>query len=185
MGGPLIVIPVSAVDGWRGCTQEGMVLSTGGTPDDYDRACAVEGLAGEIRVGPGGARGLVLADEPAATCYLPQQRNFVRWLAADAEADLLAAADAVLADPATAWEDCGTWQTDGPAVLMDSADAGGDLDMEYPNGGGLPDQAPVAIPAGRWRVRAYHATAEFPWVGVVQLVPECAASAEANTEACQ
>ncbi|WP_329024703.1 MULTISPECIES: hypothetical protein [unclassified Streptomyces] len=28
-----------------------------------------------------------------------------------------------LADPATAWEGCGTWVSEGPAVLMDSAEA--------------------------------------------------------------
>lgn len=36
---------------------------------------------------------------------------------------------------------------------MDSAVAGADLGMEYP-GGGRPDQSPVQIPAGQWRVRA-------------------------------
>ncbi len=34
-------------------------------PDDYDRACAVDGLAGVIAVGENGAQALVLADEPA------------------------------------------------------------------------------------------------------------------------
>lgn len=63
-------------------------------------------------------------------------------LAADSESDLLAAAEAVLVDPATEWEECGTWRTDGQAVLMDSADAGADLGVEYPDEGGLPEQAP-------------------------------------------
>lgn len=37
---------------------------------------------------------------------------------------------------------------------------------------GLQGQAPVPLPAGRWRVRAVHTTGEFPWVGLVQLLPE-------------
>jgi hypothetical protein len=60
----------------------------------------------------------------------------------------------------------------GPAVLMDSTTPGAELDEEYPNGGGLPEKAPVSLPAGRWRVRALHTTGEFPWVDVVQLLPE-------------
>ncbi|MGX1886276.1 Imm21 family immunity protein [Streptomyces sp. NPDC055287] len=38
-------------------------------------------------------------------------------------AELKAAARAVLADAATQWEECGTWVSDGPATLMDSAEA--------------------------------------------------------------
>lgn len=83
--------------------------------------------------------------EPATSCYLPERRAFLRWLAADSEAGLKAAAEAVLAHPATEWEECGTWASDGPAVLMDSAEAGSELDIEYP-GGGMPDQAPVSLP---------------------------------------
>ncbi|MFD7560777.1 hypothetical protein ACFV9E_40600 [Streptomyces sp. NPDC059835] len=36
---------------------------------------------------------------------------------------------------------------------MDSAEAGADLGVEYP-GGGMPAQASVPLPAGRWRARA-------------------------------
>ncbi len=171
MGGPLVVVPLSALAAWGGCTETGMVVGDATAPDDYDRACAVDGLVGAITVGEGGAQALVLADEPATTCYLPEHRAFLRWLAADSEAGLTAAAEAVLADPATVWEECGTWATDGPAVLMDSAEAGADLGVEYP-GGGLPAQAPVPLPAGRWRVRAVHTkTDQGPWVGLVQLLP--------------
>lgn len=114
----------------------------------------------------------MLGDEPATTCYLPLQRVFLRWLAADSEAELLEAVGSVLADPGTAWEDCGVWESDGAAVLMDSAEAGTDLGVEYPSGGGEPDQAAVDVPAGRWAVRAFHSTGEYPWVGVVQLLAE-------------
>ncbi|MFC8246255.1 immunity 21 family protein [Streptomyces chartreusis] len=172
MGGPLIAVPVSVLDGWHGCTESGLVIGDGDVPDDYDRACEVDGLAGVIAVGGAGPRGLVLADEPATTCYLPEHRVFVRWLGADSDADLIAAARAVLTDPTTEWEECGVWETDGPAMLMDSVTAGNELDVEYPNGGGLPEQAPVPIPPGRWTVRAVHTSAnEETSVGLVQLLP--------------
>ncbi|MFD8263726.1 Imm21 family immunity protein [Streptomyces griseoluteus] len=99
-------------------------------PDDYDRACAVDELAGVIAVGENGAQALVLADQPATSCYLSERRVFLRWLAADSEAGLKAAPEAVLPDPATPWEECGMWVSDGPAVLMDSAEAGSALDIE-------------------------------------------------------
>ncbi|MGW6564867.1 immunity 21 family protein [Streptomyces sp. NPDC054975] len=172
MGGPLIAISVSVVDGWRGCTEWGLVIGDGDVLDDYDRACEVDGLAGVIAVGDDGLRGLVLADEPASTCYLPEHRVFVRWLGANSDADLFAAARAVLADPTTQWEECGVWETDGPAVLMDSVTPGNELDVEYPEGGGLPEQAPIPIPPGRWTVRAVHtSTNEETSVGLVQLLP--------------
>jgi hypothetical protein len=172
MGGPLIVVPGSALDGWGGCTETGMVISDGDTLDDYDRACAVDGWAGAIAVGEDGAQALVLADEPASSCYLPEHRAFVRWLAASSEADLIAAVESVLVDPATEWEACGMWETDGPAVLMDSVTAGAELDVEYP-GGGLPDQAPVPLRPGRWAVRAVRTEAdEDTWLGLVQLLPD-------------
>ena len=171
MGGPLLAVPVSALSSWGGCTTSGMIIGGTETPDDYDRACAVQGLAGVIAVGDEGAQALVLADEPATSCYLPEHQAFLRWLAASSEAELAAAASRVLADPATAWEDYGTWTTNGPAVLMDSAAAGSDLGVEYP-GGGLPEQAPVPLPAGTWKIRAVHTSADQdPWVGLVHLRP--------------
>ncbi|MFD9540089.1 Imm21 family immunity protein [Streptomyces sp. NPDC060022] len=171
MGGPLVVIPVSALAYWHGCTEAGVIVGDTSAPDDYDRACTVDDLAGVIVVGDSGAQALVLADEPATSCYLPEHRAFLRWLGADSEYGLKAAAEAVLADPATEWEVCGTWASDGPAVLMDSAEAGVDLGVEYP-GGGMPAHAPVPLPAGRWKVRAVHTEAdERNSVGLVQLIP--------------
>ncbi|MFK0099792.1 Imm21 family immunity protein [Streptomyces sp. NPDC091040] len=170
LGGPLVVVPVSALASWDGCTESGLIAGDATAPDDYDRACAVDDLAGVIPLDEEGAQALVLADEPATSCYLPQHRTFLRWLAADSEAGLRAAADMVLADPATVWVECGTWASDGPAVLMDSAEAGSDLGVEYP-GGGVPAAAAVSLPAGRWRVRATHTEAdEENWVGLVQLL---------------
>ncbi|MFJ8011140.1 Imm21 family immunity protein [Streptomyces sp. NPDC096339] len=171
MGGPLIVVPVSDLAAWGGCTESGAMAGDATAPDDYDRACAVDDLAGVIPVGENGSQALVLADEPATSCYLPEHRAFLRWLAADSEAGLSAAAATVLADPATVWEECGTWVSDGPAVLMDSAEAGADLGIEYPDGG-MPAEASVPLPAGCWRVRATHTKVdEENWVGLVQLLP--------------
>lgn len=171
MGGPLIVVPVSALASWGGCTESGLMAGDATAPDDYDRACEVDDLAGVIPIDENGAQALVLADEPATSCYLPQHRVFLRWRAAETEAGLRAAADTVLVDPATVWEECGTWVSDGPAVLMDSAEAGSDLGLEYPDGG-MPAEAPVPLPAGRWRVRAAQTKVdEENWVGLVQILP--------------
>ncbi|GAA3568194.1 Imm21 family immunity protein [Kribbella ginsengisoli] len=170
MGGPLIVIPVSALDHWHGGTMQGTTAGDGSVVDDYDRACGVDELAGVIAVAD--RQALVLGDEPATTCYLPEHLAFVRWLGADSEVELLEAAETLLSDGETDWTDCGVWATDGPAVLMDSAEAGSDLGVPYPNGDGVPSEAPVAIQAGQWRVSAVQVTGEAdPWVGVVRLSP--------------
>lgn len=167
MGGPLIVVPVSALEHWAGCSES---WGEEGVHDDYDRACDVEGYAGVLNVGTGGAQALVLADNPATSCFVPDLRVFVRRLGG-AAAEQLAAAEAVLADPTTAWEDCGVWETDGDAVLMDSVTPGNGLDVEYPDGGGLPEQAPVPISAGRWQVHATYQDNETATITLVRLLP--------------
>ncbi|MGW4567193.1 Imm21 family immunity protein [Streptomyces sp. NPDC004561] len=172
MGGPLIVVPASKLHQWNGCTKDGIIVGCTDQPDEYDRACAVEGYAEAISMGDAeSTTALVLGDEPATTCYLPEDRVFVRWLGANSEAELVAAAGAVLSDETTPWEECGVWETDGPAVLMDSVEAGEDLGVPYPDGKGQPDEAPVPVPAGRWRVRAFYKTDQSPSFGVVQLLP--------------
>lgn len=50
----------------------------------------------------------MLEEEPATSCYLPEHRAFLHWLAADSAAGLKAA-EAVLTDPATRWEECRTF----------------------------------------------------------------------------
>ncbi|WP_020630278.1 Imm21 family immunity protein [Amycolatopsis alba] len=161
LGGPLIVVPVSALAHWKGSIEGG--------EDDYDRACAVNALAAAIPIGE--AQGLVLGDEPATTCYLPEHRAFLRWLAADSEAELVSEGERLLADPATPWEDCGHWEADGPAVLIDSVTAGAELGVEFP-AGGTPAEARVDIPKGRFKVRAIHTDGEAAWAGLVQLIAE-------------
>jgi len=159
MGGPLVVVPLSAVADWGGGTLAGT------TADDYDRACAVYGYAGVIPML--GAEALVLGDEPATTCFWADQRVFVRWLAADSEEDLFAAASQALADAATPWEDGGTWTCDGPAVLMDSAIAGPDLGPGYPGG-----STTVPLDPGTWTVQVAHLqVTETASVGLVRLLP--------------
>lgn len=44
---------------------------------------SVNDLVGVTAVGEDGAQALVLADEPVTSCYLPEHRAFLRWLAAD------------------------------------------------------------------------------------------------------
>lgn len=56
-------------------------------------------------------------------------------------------------------------------MLMDSVVDGSELDVEPPNGGGLPEQAPVPIAAGRWQVTAAHVRRNDMSVGVVRLLP--------------
>ncbi|MGW5172654.1 Imm21 family immunity protein [Streptomyces nodosus] len=50
-------------------------------------------------------QGLVLADEPAGSCYLPEHRALARWVGADCTVDLVASAQAMPAAPITVWED--------------------------------------------------------------------------------
>ncbi|MEU9748726.1 Imm21 family immunity protein [Streptomyces niveus] len=51
-----------------------------------------------ISVGDNGAQALVLADEPATSCFLPEHRAFLRWPAAGSEAELKTATRAVLSE---------------------------------------------------------------------------------------
>jgi hypothetical protein len=177
LGGPLVAVPVSALAEWAGAVGSEDDDAAG---DDYERACGVDGLVGVLGVGPDGAQALVLADEPARSCYLPERRLFLRWLGADSDADLLAAAEGVLTDPAVVWDECGLWETDGDAVLIDSVSSGAELDVEYVNGG-LPEQEPVRIGAGRWRVRAVHVSGEFVGLDLFS----CCSKGERGPPACR
>ncbi|WP_433263253.1 Imm21 family immunity protein [Micromonospora vinacea] len=118
-GGPLIVVPTTALDEWDGASDD-----DDDSWGDYDRACRVDGHVGVIEVGA--AQALVLADEPASTTYLPDRRVFVRWLHAASEAEVvrLVPRAVEVAD----WEDAGTWTTSGPAELFDSAYSGDGLE---------------------------------------------------------
>lgn len=164
IGGPLIVLPTTLLPFWRGA--DGVFPEA---DDDYGRACAVNDFAAVICVGEGQA--LVLGDEPAMTCYLPAHRVFVRWIAADSPEALLDRAGEVLADPTTEWRDCGTWVTDGPAVLMGAVYGGSELNA--PDAfGDRPAHTAVPIPAGQWSVRVtYDDRAPRTWAVIVRLDP--------------
>ncbi|MGW5559559.1 Imm21 family immunity protein [Micromonospora sp. NPDC003944] len=118
-GGPLIVVPTSALGEWRGAS-----VDDDDSWGDYERACRVDGYVGVLEVGADQA--LVLADEPAPTTYLPERRVFVRWLYAPSEAEVVRLIPRALeiAD----WEDAGTWTTSGPAELFDSGYTGDGLE---------------------------------------------------------
>ncbi|MEE1943116.1 Imm21 family immunity protein [Streptomyces sp. TRM 70361] len=79
MGGPLIVVPLSALQQWGGCTEAGMILG-GDTPDDHDRACAVDNLAAVIDIGPSGARalGVIVKNCGSAGLFGPRWPRGVR-----------------------------------------------------------------------------------------------------------
>ncbi|WP_328789809.1 MULTISPECIES: Imm21 family immunity protein [unclassified Streptomyces] len=134
-GGPLVVVPAEALTRWEGADSEG-------PESDYDRACAVVGFTGLLAVGPSHA--LVLGDEPSSTVFLPEYGVFVRWLAAETEAELLGGVGAALED--AAWEEGQVWDVPGPVVLFDSAWPGSEVEPD--------NHARVDLAAGRYEVRA-------------------------------
>ncbi|MFJ9948745.1 Imm21 family immunity protein [Kitasatospora sp. NPDC091207] len=152
LGGPLVVVPESALDAWSGSA------GGGGPVDDYDRACAVEGLTGLLPVGPSDA--LVLADEPASTAWLAERGLFVRWSAAESEEALLASVDAALL--AACWDPEVIWQVPGPAVLFDAAWTGEESGRE--------EHVRIDLTAGRHAVRAAYVEPDpQTWLTLVQL----------------
>lgn len=152
-GGPLIAVPETVLPFWAGADGDE-------TASDYDRACEVEGRVGLLPVGDSAA--LVLGDEPASTAYLPDHAAFVRWCAADSEAELLAEVPAALAT--AAWEDEVRWEVPGTVVLFDAAWPGNDSARA--------GHVKVALPPGRYAVRAAQVKpGPETWLGLVQLRP--------------
>ena len=109
-----------------------------GPATDYDRACDVDDYLGLIDVGPGKA--LVLGDEPLMTTWLPLKDGglLVRWVCADGEEALLAAAHRI---PGDAYQDSGFSFTVGvaPLVLLAACESGEDkiyprIEFELPPG---------------------------------------------------
>lgn len=155
-GGPLLAAPASQLARWTGATDDDGPVDASG---DYGRACSVEGDIGLVPVGD--LDGLVLGG-PATTAYLPDERLFVRWEAADSEADLLAAAKRRVHD--APWDETLVWDVDGRVVLMDSAWPG-----SAPEPG---NHLTVDLPPGRYRVRAAYVQEERTWMALVHLQPE-------------
>lgn len=152
-GGPLVVVPAEVLAQWEGADSEG-------PESDYDRACAVVGFAGLLAVGASHA--LVLGDEPASTVFLPEYGVFVRWVAAESEAELLDSVGAALED--AAWEDRQVWDVPGPVVLFDSAWPGCEVEPD--------NHARVDLAGGRYEVRAALAQPNSETAfQLVQLVP--------------
>ncbi|MGV9846204.1 immunity 21 family protein [Streptomyces fungicidicus] len=152
-GGPLVAVPEKVLPFWTGADGEE-------TASDYDRACEVDGLVGLLPVGDSTA--LVLGDEPAATAFLPEHGTLVRWIAGDAEADLLASVPAAL-DTAQ-WQPEVYWRVSGTALLFDAAWPGSDS--------AATDHVSLALTPGRYAVRAARVQpGPETWMVLVQLRP--------------
>ncbi|XVV08612.1 immunity 21 family protein [Actinoplanes sp. CA-131856] len=158
-GGPLLAAPQSALSLWTGADSTDGPVETWG---DYGRACAVDGYIGVVAIGQ--QQALVLGDEPATTTYLPSERLFLRWAAADEEDDLVSAARQAVRN-GVEWdadEDV-RWVVDGPVVLFDSAWPGTELEAD--------NHLVVELPPGTYRARAAHRADGDNWMILVQLQP--------------
>ncbi|MEV6325602.1 Imm21 family immunity protein [Nocardia sp. NPDC051787] len=114
--------------------------------------------------GPGSQQALVLGDQPARTTYLPAERTFLRWAAADSEEELVAAAQQALQEHIT-WdpgEDL-VWEIREPVMLFDSAWPGTEIELD--------NQLHIALDPGRYRVRATYIKNPGNWMILVQLQP--------------
>ncbi|MEU6307487.1 immunity 21 family protein [Streptomyces chartreusis] len=150
-GGPLIAVPETVLPFWAGADGDE-------TASDYDRACEVDGFVGLLPVGDSAA--LVFGDEPASTSYLPDHGTFVRWCAADSEAELLAQVPAALA--IADWGHEVRWKVPGTVVLFDSAWPGRDTERT--------EHLQVALEPGVYAVRAAQVQpGPETWLGLVQL----------------
>ncbi|MGW5220037.1 Imm21 family immunity protein [Nocardia sp. NPDC004085] len=158
-GGPLLIAPESELGHWGGTADMDGPVETWG---DYGRACSVEGYIGLVTVGS--QQALVLGDQPARTTYLPAQRTFLRWAAADSEAELVAAAQQALQEHIT-WdqgEDL-IWEIRESVVLFDSAWPGTEIELD--------NQLHIALDPGRYRVRATYIKNPNNWMILTQLQP--------------
>ncbi|MEU1293344.1 immunity 21 family protein [Streptomyces sp. NPDC005840] len=150
-GGPLVAVPETVLPFWAGADGDDLA-------SDYDRACEIDGTFGLLPVGDRTA--LVLGDEPAATCYLPEHGTFVRWCAAETEDELLAAVPDALAT--ADWTDDVRWDVPGPVVLFDSAWPGPHTDRA--------DSLRVTLEPGPYAVRsATVRPGPETWLALVQL----------------
>ncbi|MFF5480470.1 immunity 21 family protein [Streptomyces sp. NPDC012935] len=150
-GGPLIAVPETVLPFWAGADGDE-------TASDYDRACEIDGFVGLLPVGDSAA--LVLGDEPASTSYLPDQGTFVRWCAADSEAELLARVPEALTT--AVWGHEVRWNVPGTVVLFDSAWPGRETERT--------EHLRVALEPGAYAVRAAQVQpGPEIWLGLVQL----------------
>ncbi|MEU6718769.1 Imm21 family immunity protein [Nonomuraea sp. NPDC046802] len=98
------------------------------------------------------------------TTYLAAERLFVRWAAANAEAELIAAAKRALADQPD-WDDDEdlNWEVREAVVLFDSATPGAELEAN--------DRFIIDLGPGQNRVRAAYRENEDNSMILVQLQP--------------
>lgn len=158
-GGPLLAVPLMVLDQWNGVTDDDGPVENWG---DYGRACAVDGYIGSIPIGD--QHGLVLGDEPATTTFLADELLFLRWSAADSEAELVSAARQAVHHGVTWDEDEDLfWDAPGSAVLFDSTWAGTELEPD--------NHLLVDLEPGRYRVRATSTKSDTVWMILVQLQP--------------
>lgn len=133
-GGPLVVVPEVALPSWGG--------SDSTEPQaDYDRACEIDDWIGLIPVG--GEAALVLGGDPASTAFLPERGLFVRWCAAESEAELLESVGEAL--EGAEWEPELVWTVPGTAVLFDAVFSGAEAEGE--------DHVLAQLAPGRYAVR--------------------------------
>ncbi|WP_328890407.1 Imm21 family immunity protein [Streptomyces sp. NBC_00316] len=114
-GGPLVVVPESALASWCTDTEATSADEFSGW-GDYDRACQIDDYIGTLHVGC--AEALVLADSPDTTTFLPDRMLFIRWSGADSESDILAALEPALT--LAEWQSPVQWTLPaGPVVLFE------------------------------------------------------------------
>ena len=139
LGGPLLLLPESAVTAWTGIEPsqsprtKGITFRWRGDPNgpvtDYDRACSVEGYIGLIDVGD--AKGVVLGGEPNSTTWVPIDGGglLVRWVYADDEGSLLRSLVG-LSEGSFERAELTLPVLAGPLLLFDSASSGGNQTPE-------------------------------------------------------
>ncbi|MER7211996.1 Imm21 family immunity protein [Streptosporangium sp. NPDC000239] len=155
LGGPHIVIPESVCRYWNGVPED--YPNDDDDEGDYGRAGEVDGYIGLIDVGPDKA--LVLGDYPAGTTFLPGHNIFVRWIAADSDADILQAATNMVGS--AQWEEELVWDIREPVILFDSVHGYDYIRSE--------EHLRVDLPPGRYTVRAAYAQTEAADMVIVQL----------------
>jgi len=125
-GGPLLLVAEEYLLAWTGAANPSpgrkveaqFRWNPDGPATDYDRACDVDDWLGLIDVAQG--KGLVLGGgEPFMTTWLPLSDGglLVRWVCADSEEELIAAAHVI---PDSAYVDSGLFLHvgDSPLVLL-------------------------------------------------------------------
>ncbi|MBO3751024.1 hypothetical protein J5X84_33545 [Streptosporangiaceae bacterium NEAU-GS5] len=160
LGGPLIVMPESALPLWHGSPIDAVTLD-----GDYGRACAIPGFIGLIPVGPRLA--LVLGDDPAATTFLSEYGLFIRLIAADSFDDAIRTAIDIM-DSVT-WDETLNWDIHEPLLLFDSVYNGAEVSDATP--GFEPAVVRMSVTPGPYLVRAGYVHIAHTRLIVVQLEP--------------